>query len=216
MALAQAKGIKKPRSYNEYYKDTYNNVFYGKEQTPLIVAFRTLLNGPFIPYKTDIPCVEALRAYINIIKCQCVYKQFNFADIPLIDSRTKKIGDPFIVNILKWSPSRSISYRIQKRERDLRRQKVYKETASKLIKKALYQVYLGSKPQLKEYDLFSNYLDPFKIVVGKFNLSRQLDESILHINNERILNKLERNKLNHPLTKEEIENIAKSKTFYKK
>lgn len=215
MALVRATDIIMPDTYGEYFEETFENVFKGKRQIPLLLAFRALLNGPFIPYKPDIPCVEALRAYINMIKCQCVYKQFNFADIPYIDRRTKKIGDPFIVNILKWSPSRDIVFKLQKRERDLKKSKVYMKTASSQAKKALYQVYLASKSQWKEHNLFLEYLEPFKIVVGKFNVSRQLDESILHINNERILNKLERNKLNQPMSKEEIEIITKSKTFYK-
>lgn len=213
--LYKFKNPQRKKTYKEYLDSIFKNVYYGTNEIPLIMSFRALLNCPFVPYKLDIPYVEALRTFINMIKCQCIFNQYNFADIPFVNKKTKRLSDPFIVNILKWSPSRSLNFRMNKRERELMKRKVYKTKAWTCADKALYQIYLSSKPQQKKYNLFLDYLKPFKIVVEKFKVSKQVDEVIMHINGEQILKHLRRDKLNTPMSKNNIENITKNKFFYK-
>lgn len=211
----KTKSLTTKTKYQQYLKSTYTDIFYVAQENPIKIAFRALLNGPLLPHKTDIPWVEALRAYVNMIKCECVYRQFNFADIPYINRYTKKIDNPFIVNILKWSPSRRLVLRMQKRQRDLRRRKVYKITTSNYIEEAFRQVYLLTSQLDKQYDHFIPYLEPFKIVVDKFKVSKQVDEVIMHINNERILKQLKRDQLIAPMSTTSIDNIAETRLFYK-
>ena len=206
--MSLKKNTNNRNTTKDHSKSTWNNVYI--QNTPLNIAFRALLNGPFLPRKPDIPCVEALRAYINIVKCQCVYKQFNFADIPYINNKTKKIRDPFIVNVFKWSPSRKLNFKIEKRQRELLKRRVYQTKASEYAKDALYAVFISNKPKIKEYNLFLEYLRPFEKMVGKFNVAKQVDEVIMYVGKERILRHL-RSKMYNLIPKDEINTTQQHK-----
>lgn len=199
---------------NTKFINDFKHVYQGSKEIPLLSSFRALLNGPFIPYKPDIPNVEALRAFINMIKCVCVYKQFNFADIPYIDKRTKKIADPFIVKILKWNPSRNLTYKLQKRQRELSKRKVYRVTASTLANDTLKNLFWSCKSHTRSYNHFLDLLQPFKIVVDKFKISKQVDAVIMLIKGDLILQQLQRNKLITSLSGQNIEQLTKNPIFY--
>lgn len=173
------------------------------------------MNGPLLPHKTDIPYVEGLRAYINMIKCENIYRQYNFADMPLIDQKTKTFADPFIINFLKWSPSRELVFDLQKRQRELRKRKVYQDKKNINVEKGLYDIMMYCGNTKQKDDFFLNYLQPFEKVVEKFKISQKLEEVVRHIEKELVLKPLHQSKLKSLNVNENKKNIKKTKLYYK-
>lgn len=192
------------------------NKVYGKGvQNAVTVSYGALMNGPLLPYKKDIPFVEGLRAYINMIKCENIYRQYNFADMPLIDQKTKTFADPFIINFLKWSPSRDLVFDLQKRQRELRKRKVYQDKKDANVQKGLYNIFTYCGNANQKDDFFLNYLRPFEKVVEKFKISRKLDEVVRHIENELVLKPLQQTELTSRKVIENKKNFRKTRVYYK-
>lgn len=193
--VAAAKNLQKVDKFKKIFKLLHTPEF----ETPPIVCIRAFLNKPMVrKRKVDIPIVEALRAFINMIKCNIIYRQFNFADI-LLFNPNKFVMFPFICDIFKWSPSRHLVLKIKDRQLDHSHRAVYRQESRKLFENSIRSISLTKTLNYPfNYDMFQNYLDPFKIIIKKFKLSHRVDEMITIINEESVLRQLKQTKLFKP------------------
>lgn len=185
-----------------------------KKPVKTFALFRAMLNGPFVPRKPDIPIIEALRAMINIRKCQTVYRQYNFADLPLLKKNENKLIDPFVTNFLKWSPSREVDLDIQQRELEIMQNKVFETKGNKHLTNAMHSCFQAAQIESQIDDTeFLPMLEPFRLVVEKFKISKQVDEIIVNIKNELVLRPVQRQNLDLVLSPNQISQINNDSTL---
>lgn len=183
-------------NYKKYIKKTFDLVYNVRGSSTLVIGFRALLNLPFLPRKPDIPFVSALRGYINMIKCNALHRQYNFADIAIVRKNSKYVEYPFIVDLLKWSPSRNLTFKLQERQRLLRHSHVYTDNSEKKFNKSLKNLWDTRNTKFAtSAKLFENHLKPFKVVISKFKISHQVNEVIVYLQNRVVLKSLNKNLL---------------------
>lgn len=188
--------VAKRNTKNDIYNIRFKLLHQPEVEIPALVCIRAFLNKPFIRRrKVDIPITEALRTYINMFKANIIHRQINFADVFLVNPQNF-IRFPFISDIFKWSPSRNIVLKLKNRQLDHQYRVIYRKESRNSLENSIQSIASTKSLNLPlSYDLFKEYLGPFKIIITKFRLSHLVDEVITTINDESVLRQLEKTKI---------------------